>query len=116
MIKTAQTYGKLLAGLAAKDLDSFIELLKADGATLLAPAIMEAARQELARKAEANTITVRTASPLTSSFKDELGERGIVQEVSDPSLINGLIIESAGLRIDASIAGCLQTLATALKN
>lgn len=114
---------KALRGRASDLLVDALEVVARKGRLDLLPAIAEAYRQEYRRVHGIVDVTVKTAIPLSPDLRRRLaeaasrytGKQAELEEIVDPALLGGLVVQIGDEKIDSSVATSLRSLAAALQ-
>jgi F0F1-type ATP synthase delta subunit len=130
MTRSLTAYASLLADLILgskkgeleSTLDNFTNLLKEDDVLLQIELIIAKAEKIIEQKIREQTVTISSASHLSSEVKKMLVEKieklvpaAMIKEVTDESLLAGVKIELPNGVIDGSLQGQLNRLAVGLK-
>jgi F-type H+-transporting ATPase subunit delta len=118
-----RTIEKIFRGRASDLLVDALQVINRKGRLGSLDAIAEAYRQELRDRRGLVDARVRTAVPLTGDLRARLsasiaqytGRTPTLIEKVDPSLIGGMVVEVAGMKIDTSVASRLKDLGAALE-
>ncbi len=103
--------------------EAFAKQLHAEGLSLQAGLIIEKAMEQALHAIEKRRAVVRSATPLAQSLRQrikeqvekKLGHEALLEEVVDPTLIAGWVVDFAGMKIDGSLSGRINKLAKHLK-
>lgn len=118
-----ETLETLFRGRASDLLVDALQVLNRKGRLSLLPAVFHAYRSELRERLGLVDVRVRTAAPIPPPLRERLvaalvcftgGKRPELDEVVDPALLGGLVVELDGKKLDASLAARLRELGAAL--
>jgi F0F1-type ATP synthase delta subunit len=62
-----------------------------------------------------NGLSLKEKGEITKKIEEKFGQNLIFEEVRDPSLISGIVVEMSGVKIDGSLLGRINNLAQHLK-
>ncbi len=101
----------------------FAKHLHAEGLSLQAGQIIEKAKDQALQAIQKRRVIVKSAVPLTQPQRQKIkeqvekrmGQDALLEEVVDPALIAGWVVDFAGMKIDGSLSGRINKLAKHLK-
>lgn len=119
----AGTIEKIFRGRASDLLTDSLQIINRKGRLGQLRAIAEACRQELRDRRGQVDAVVKTAVPLNEELRGRLADslarytdrKPTLIEKIDPSLLGGMVVEVAGIKIDTSVASRLRGLGAALE-
>jgi F0F1-type ATP synthase delta subunit len=77
-------------------------------------ALADIARRKVLIKSP-NGLSLKEKGEITKKIEEKFGQNLIFEEVRDPSLISGIVVEMSGVKIDGSLLGRINNLAQHLK-
>jgi F0F1-type ATP synthase delta subunit len=101
----------------------FAKILFENGLSLQSGFIIEESRRlalaDIARRKvlikSPNGLSLKEKGEITKKIEEKFGQNLIFEEVRDPSLISGIVVEMSGVKIDGSLLGRINNLAQHLK-